>query len=303
VPLEFAVLGDTQRTTRLEVLLLRREQNELARRALIEQLARQERPRFVIHLGDLVSTGASAREWRYFDGLIAPLTSRGIELWPILGNHDYWGPRALALRHVRERFPELSPRTYRSARYAGLGFVFLDSNLHGAAARAQAHWLEPTLEAFDADPDTRGVLVFAHHPPFTNARAGRFGLSRPFFPARDAYTYDQILPAFFRSRKTLALLSGHIHGYERFVVQGKNFVVSGGAGGPRVTYAMASAGRYTAAYTPADAGPRAFHYLTVAREARQLRFNVQCLRSTPERYTPEQDAALETFYLPLAELP
>ncbi|HVZ31697.1 MAG TPA: metallophosphoesterase [Polyangiaceae bacterium] len=298
------MLGDTQRTTGLEVLLLRREQNEFARRALIEQLAREERPRFVIHLGDLVSAGASAREWRYFDALVAPLTSRGIEIWPILGNHDYWGPRALALRHVRERFPELSPRTYRSARHTNLGFVFLDSNLRGSEARAQIDWLDPTLQAFDADPETRGVLVFAHHPPFTNAQAGPLLVSRPFSPARDAYVHDQILPAFFRSRKALALLSGHIHGYERFVVRGKTFVVSGGAGGPRVSYATASAGRHAAAYTPVGAGPRAFHYLTVAREARQLRFSVKCLKSSaPERRTPEQCAPLETFCLPLAELP
>src|SRR5262245_12627543 len=63
------VLGDTQRTTWEEVLLLWREQNEAARLALIQKIAAEEQPAFVVHLGDMVESGGTARNWEYFDRL------------------------------------------------------------------------------------------------------------------------------------------------------------------------------------------------------------------------------------------
>jgi hypothetical protein len=42
-----------------------------------------------------------------------------------------------------------------------------------------------------------------------------------------------IVPPFVRADKTLAMLSGHVHSYERFMRSGKLFVVTGGGGGPR----------------------------------------------------------------------
>jgi hypothetical protein len=44
---------------------------------------------------------------------------------------------------------------------------------------------------------------------------------------------DAFVPAFFASRKTRAMVTGHAHGYERFERQGKTFIVTGGGGGPR----------------------------------------------------------------------
>jgi len=281
----FVVLGDTQRTTWVETLFLRREQNEEARRALIQKLASEERPAFVVHLGDMVNAGFSSEEWDYFDHLVSPLTARGVRILPVLGNHDYWGTDAVALRHARQRFPELAPRTYRSLIHRGLALLFLDSNLEGGAAQEQTHWFEVTLEALERNAEVRGALVFTHHPPFTN------GLHR----TDDVYVSEQLLPPFFRARKTLALLSGHVHGYERFEVRGKAFVVSAGGGGPRVTYATGSDARHVPAYVTPDGSPRAFHYLVVADEGERLRFTVKCL----ERGELCDHGQLETFWVPI----
>ena len=260
------VLGDTQRTTFPE-RLLGREQNERARQALIEKLVREERPAFVVHLGDLVSCGASAGEWRYFDRLVAPLTARGIRIRPVLGNHDYWGPRALALRLARRRFPELAPRTFAALRQGQLGLLWLDSNLTGTAAAEQLRWFQAALDSYERDPEVRGVLAFAHHPPFSNAR--RRERTRP--------TLGELLEPFCAAGKTLALLSGHVHGYERFQLRGKTFIVSAGAGGPRVRYRTGADARHPPAYATADGQPRAFHYLVLQATAAQLCFEVKCL--------------------------
>jgi predicted phosphodiesterase len=273
------VLGDTQRTSLPERLLLGREQNERERQALIAKLAREEQPALVVHLGDLVCCGASQREWRYFDRLVAPLRALGIPIRPVLGNHDYWGPRSLALRHARRRFPELAPHTFAAQQHGELGLLWLDSNLTGAAAAEQLRWFDAALEGYERERSIRGVLVFAHHPPFSNARHQQ----------RMGPVLTALLGPFCSAGKTLAWLSGHVHGYERFQLRGKTFIVSGGAGGPRVSYRTGAAAPHRAAYATADGKPRPFHYLVLEATAEQLHCDVKCL-----------EGRLESFALPWA---
>src|SRR5215831_6505350 len=131
------VVGDTQRTSFPEWFFLNREQNEAARRKLVQQIAEKERPAFVVHLGDLVAEGGDRTEWEYFDRLMSPLTVRDIPIVPALGNHDYWGDESVALREAGDRFPELGRRTFYSMRYQGLGLIWLNTNLGGDAAHVQ----------------------------------------------------------------------------------------------------------------------------------------------------------------------
>ena len=72
-------------------------------------------------------------------------------------------------------------------RYGELGVVFLDSNMRWLPAptwREQLDWYRGQLQAWDADPETRGVLVLLHHPPFTNSRvtSDTFHVQRDSFP-------------------------------------------------------------------------------------------------------------------------
>jgi hypothetical protein len=127
------------------------------------------------------------------------------------------------------------------------------------------------------------VLVFTHHPPYTNA----------LWRTDDERVQADLLPAFFRSRKTVALLSGHVHGYERFAERGKTFVVSGGAGGPRVGFRVGPDARHLAAYTHEGAGPSPPHYIVIDATARGLRVVVHCLASAEGC----NDAVIERFEL------
>lgn len=274
------LLGDTQRTLLLE-RLIGREQNEAARQELIAKLAREEKPALLVHLGDMVNAGASRGEWEYFDRLIAPLP---VPLHPVLGNHEYWGPDVLALHYLRERFPELAPRTYRTLRQGALGLVLADSNLRGEVGAEQARWFEDTLQGFEREPSVRAVLVFTHHPPFTNAR----------YREDDAWVSAYLLPSFLRSRKTLLWASGHVHGYERFEQSGKVFIVSGGGGGPRVEYRVGAAAPHRAAYAPTDPARRAFHYVVIAEKGPALQVTVKCIPLDAVCH----DGVLEKFVVP-----
>jgi hypothetical protein len=229
----FAVLGDLQRTSRLEFW---RESNPEESRHLVEEIAAR-RPDFVVALGDLVFHGSSARDWARFDALTAPLSEAGIPILPILGNHDYGLRPRIALRNFFERFPTLAGRHWHADTYGPLGLLFLDSNereVGRVAWREQAAWFGETLGRFDAEPAVAGVLVFSHHPPYTNSTVTGDG----------AHVQRTFVPPFALARKTLAMVSGHVHSFERFVRGGKAYLVAGGGGGPRVRLARGASARH-----------------------------------------------------------
>jgi hypothetical protein len=262
------VLGDTQRTLFAESFFCGRERNEAESAALIAQLAHDERPAFVVHLGDMVAVGDSSNDWAYFDQLMRPLSQQRVAIFPVFGNHDLWGNRRFARRNARQRFPELQHDAY-AKRYHGLGLVWLNSNLEELAGRRQAEWFETVLRAFDG-PGTRGVLVFMHHPVYTNGKH-RHG---------SEYAISELLPHFLAAKRTLVLLSAHVHGYERFYAAKRHFVVTGGAGGPRVEYAAGDEAPWVPATDRLPPGPRPFNYVVIHDRGARLEFEVKCLKGT-----------------------
>ena len=246
----FAVVGDLQRTSAAE---LWRESNRDERHRILRRIA-SEAPDFLVLLGDLVFRGSSPRDWREFDALAAPVREAGIPLFPILGNHDYWIRRRPALTNYFARFPLLAGRRWYSGTYGPLGLLFLDSNrrfLSPTLWREQRDWFEMELDRFDEDPAVSGTLVFVHHPPYTNSTV----------TADEKHVQVCFVPGFQRARKSLAMVSGHVHSYERFGRAGKTYLVAGGGGGPRAR--LATAGRRFRHGDDLFTGPplRHFHFL------------------------------------------
>lgn len=108
--------------------------------------------------------------------------------------------------------------TLRSARFytwtlRGVHFIMLDSN--HPSDRAQRSFLDSTLVAARGEP----IVVVFHHPPYT---AGSKHTND-----RDVQRYW--VPSFERHKVAL-VLTGHAHLYERHVVRGINYVVTGGGG-------------------------------------------------------------------------
>ena len=227
-----AVLGDTQRTS-VQECLIGREVNDAAQRALLRDLIRR-RPGALVHAGDMVFDGSALAHWQYFDWLMRGFRRLRVPILPVLGNHEYWGLDTDALAHLRARFPSLAPDAWSVVRWGAVAVVRLDSNedaLGAAAWERQRGWFVQTLATLDADPSVRGVLVVQHHPPYTNS---------PIIDGHEGVRRDLLEP-FCRSRKTLTMLSGHAHGYERFERgpqegcgdRARQLVITGGGGGPR----------------------------------------------------------------------
>lgn len=216
----FAVIADTQSTLEAEVW---RENNDAERRKLLPAVARTK-PAFVVIAGDLVSWGSSTGRWREFDERSRDLHANGIPVLPVPGNHDYWGDNELRLYFAH--FPEIRGQRWYERRYGPLALIFVDSNagpLGEQAWQTQIDWYGATLDRLENDESVAAILVFLHHAPFTNSTV----------VDDDANVGRAFVPRFLKKGKTLAMVTGHAHGYERFEKQGKAFIVTGGGGGPR----------------------------------------------------------------------
>jgi hypothetical protein len=246
---KLAVVGDLQETLWIE-RVLRRERNESASARLIADLAR-EKPGLLVLLGDLVAVGSSQSDWRRLDALLAPVRAAGIPGLAVLGNHEYWGDTDAALRQAAARFPQLGRGRWYARIHGPLALIFLDSNrpeLGEEAWAGQGRFLSDTLRALDGDNRVKGIVVFDHHPPFTNSTT-----------TSDEEAAQAFVGPFRGARKALAFVSGHAHAYERFVEGGRTFVVSGGGGGPRVRLLEGAQRRHVD--LAAGGSPRPFHYL------------------------------------------
>jgi hypothetical protein len=244
-----AVMGDLQETLWVERLLLREDEAGAAAR-LLADVAR-EKPGLLVLLGDLVAVGSSQSDWRRLDAVLAGVRAAGIPALAVLGNHEYWGSTDTMLRLAAARFPELGRGRWYTRMHGPLGLIFLDSNrseLGDEAWARQGRFLSEVLRAMDGDARVKGIVVFDHHPPFTNSTV-----------TSDEEAAQAFVGPFRASRKTLAFVSGHAHAYERFAEGGRTFVVSGGGGGPRVRLLEGARRRHVDLV--AGGSPRPFHYL------------------------------------------
>ncbi len=274
-----AVVGDLQRTGLVEFW---REQND-AERARIVRAIVEEAPALLLTLGDHVFDGGSARDWARFDALLSPVREAKIPVLPIIGNHDCWRGRG-ALRHYFARFPHLEGAHWYARKVGPLGLVALDSNrfwMSPERREEQRRWLAGELARFDADRQVRGVLVLVHHPPYTNSTVASPSIAVEF----------SFVPAFLRAKKTLAMLSGHVHAYEHFAREGRHFLVSGGGGGPRHRLYPPEWQKVPDLF----AGPtlRDFHYLRIEPGDEGLTIEARGLAKGAEEFRP-----LDELFLP-----
>jgi hypothetical protein len=262
----FVVVGDTQRTAGVERLFLRKELNEDEQRLLLPSIARQN-PAFVALIGDLTFDSEKDANWDYFDDIMRPICNRHIPVLPALGNHDYWGRNFdVGLSKVFRRFPFLKFSRWYAKHHGPLGIIWLDTNFKKMGEdmwNRQMAWYRDVLHAMDRDPRTKGILVFTHHPPYTNST---------YYDPPVTITSGLLVP-FFATRKSLAMISGHVHGYERFEDNGRSFIVSGGGGGPRAKNLLnGNEARHKDLFHGST--PRPFNYVIVDSDTRDVKLKV-----------------------------
>jgi len=159
-------------------------------------------PLFIINVGDFVSAGLQPQ----YDSYVRLISPSKAPVITVLGNHD-----------VRHQGREIYARMFGPEDFhfdhGNCRFICLDNSDY-TLADEQLAWLEKLL---DTELHT---FVFMHVPPRTERWLHNFkrGDTR-FMELMKQYEVDRVF-------------LGHIHMYDRQVIGGVTYIVTGGAGAP-----------------------------------------------------------------------
>jgi predicted phosphohydrolase len=258
---KIAIIGDPQRTLWFEFF---RKQNEEIRQAIFPQIA-SESPNALIILGDLTNWGASNFEWNYFDSIVKPIKTANIPIYPVIGNHDYYGNSNQALVNMKSRFDYFGNYTWYSKEINTIGFVFLNSNLDDlskAERKLQKVFLDSILKSYDNNTKIHNVVCLWHHPIYTNSK----------LVDDEQNIKAEFMPFVSKSKKTKLIASGHCHSYEHFKIGRPHYLVSGGAGGPKQEVYIKYEARHKDLYIGEEV--RDFHYSLLEEIENKLQVKV-----------------------------
>jgi len=163
----------------------------------------------LVLLGDLIYPKGDAYQVqsRILD-VFSPLTSRGVRLLPVLGNHDHMSNEESEILEALGR-----DRAWYVERVGNVRVVVLDTEQ--VDDPAQTVWLRETL----ASPTpARWTIVAMHKPAYS---AGAHGSDE---------AVQQAWVPLFNQYEVPLVLAGHDHDYQRsHPIEGVVYVVSGGA--------------------------------------------------------------------------
>ena len=246
------VLSDSQAPLFWETLILPRNRNEEARQKILELILSEFDPAAVFHLGDAVARGSEEGNWKPIDDFLARLRARSVPVYGVMGNHEYISSSAEGAARFRKRFPEF-PLSWFSVRIVPMAFIVLNSNFGELTRKERAEqqkFYAEQLAVLENDPEVKGIVICAHHPPYTNSK-----IVSPSFEGQ-----REFVPLFLKSRKTKLFLSGHCHAAEHFIREGKHFLVLGGGGGLLHPLTIGADARFEDHF-PLRTERRWFHYL------------------------------------------
>jgi predicted phosphodiesterase len=191
MPVSFAVIGDTQFEHKQEVW------------GPMSKLIMQEKPSFVIHVGDLVGYGPKKNDWVNEFFTPAKNLLRFYPLYPTLGNHE--------MDHESYyRFFDLpEPKWFYTVKKGNVRFVFVDTNRDILPGSYQYRKLEKVLATAKED-----WKVMVHHHPVYVSEQGSYGNT---WVQKATHGDPDVmhLKNLYEMYGIDLVLNGHIHVYER----------------------------------------------------------------------------------------
>ncbi len=208
-PIRFLVIGDTNPAF-----------GHIA--PLISQVReRPALPELVIHVGDIEYYSSVIETWQRWFVDAAPLMQLA-GFFPTMGNHEY--------ELDGTEYPQYTERFFGNAgldgntdRYhfasGGVHFFTINTENDQTPTSEQIVWLTSGLEAARATPGFRFSILFFHRPTYTVGDAG------------PDTTLRATLAPLLAPNVVKLVLAGHMHGYERFEVDGVTHLTTAGGGG------------------------------------------------------------------------
>lgn len=169
----------------------------------------------IVNLGDIVEMNQRLKEWYQFFEIEEELLSTA-PLVVVPGNHETWMDPEFGALMLNRFFGRagVGGTGHHAIDVGRLHLLFLDVYWGEDLLGEGLQWLRSDLESV---PANRLVLVFLHEPPIS------FGAHRP----RPAI--KRLMPL-FKELGVAAVIAGHAHVYEHFVVDGLHYVTAGGGG-------------------------------------------------------------------------
>lgn len=212
----FALVGDSQRNSGTPWAWER-----------IANLVWEDRPNFVVHVGDIVDDGNILKDWteHFFPGghILMSKTS----MYTALGNHENDAD------YYYQYFHNPPPEYYYTFKYGNAQFFIVDTNRDVTEGSEQYTWLEWEL----AKSDATWKIVLHHHPPYSSEENDH---GDTWKEASTMGTHARNLVPLYEQYGVDFNLFGHTHVYERTwpikenlinQKEGVIYINSGGAGG------------------------------------------------------------------------
>jgi acid phosphatase type 7 len=223
-PLTFIAYGDQRFTDPANT----RQTNPQIRKWLVNQIA-AEHPSAVIMNGDVPLAGNVTNDYAVLEAETKVWRDLHIRMFPALGNHEFVGDPQQDLEDWWNAFPELRNRRWYSVQVGSQVYVLaLDSNSSLLPGSDQARWIEKQIDGLPSSIDF--VIVTLHHPPVADVQTHIEVDHNP--RPNEIALRDYLSMAAQTSHASFLVSAGHIHNYERAVVEGVTYLVSGGGGAP-----------------------------------------------------------------------
>lgn len=221
--LTFIAYGDQRFTDPSNV----KSANPRVRQWLANRIA-AEKPAAIILNGDVPLRGDVPDDYTVFRNETKSWLDEHLRVFPALGNHEFSGqePKA-ALEAWWKVFPELRNRRWYSVALGSRIYVLaLDSDDSLLPGSPQARWIETQIKDLPGSVDF--VIITMHHPPVADIQKH---IEVDHNPRPNEIALGEYLSKAAETSHTRFLVSaGHIHNYERSVVDGVVYLVAGGGG-------------------------------------------------------------------------
>lgn len=265
----FAVIGDTQAPTWIEKVFYKPSKNVQATNLLLNNINSLKIKKLIM-LGDVTSYGSSESNWKDIDIQLGNAKRNNSEWYSIRGNHDYLITSKQAKDNFKKRFNNSSE--YYFTFKIGSSILFLLNSNFSRYSESLLKIIKDSLEAnvrsAQNDNNIHAIIFACHHPCFTNSKVA----------SPDREVQKNFIHIFQKYSKCKLFLSGHAHNFEHILVDGKNYIVSGGGGGLRHPLKDKLNSLYKD-LCPIDIGQRNFHYLLFKSSKDKLEVSLEMLQS------------------------
>ncbi|MCK5134229.1 MAG: metallophosphoesterase family protein [Bacteroidales bacterium] len=203
-PIKFIIYGDSRSYPKVHENLVK--------------LMVEEKPDFIVNVGDVVTTGARLNEW--IDEHFYPIRhiSGNVPTYISIGNHEYGG------YHETKVVPPFEERVHNpvnstgsneyffSFDYGNSHFIFLDPN---KADSPYGERISPGSQQYNwflndvrkAKENSEWIFVFLHQPPYSECWSGGYYDGEPVLR-------KEIVPI-IEANNVDIVFAGHTHDYER----------------------------------------------------------------------------------------